>query len=407
MTDAESPGGRRARPVTPRGLRPADLLRVGAVGLVARPLRVVLSALGIAIGIAAVVAVVGVSASSRAEVTAALDRLGTNLLTASPGSTLFGEDAKLPVESVAMVGRIAPVRSATATGKVAASVYRNDHIPTGRTSSIAVVAVRQDLLSTLGGTVARGAWLNDATARYPAVVLGDTSARRLGIRTPASRVWLGGRWYGVAGILDPVPLAPEIDSSALIGWEAAQTYAGFDGHPTTLYTRSDPAQVEAVRSVLAATVNPPAPYEVKVSRPSDALAAERATKSALNGLLLGLGLVGLVVGGVGIANTMVISVIERRAEIGLRRSLGATRAHIRAQFLTESLLLSALGGIAGTVVGAAVTAAYATSRGWPTALPAWALVGAVLVTVPIGVIAGVYPALRASSVAPAQALSMQ
>jgi putative ABC transport system permease protein len=406
MTGAAAPAGPPARPPR-RSLRAADLFRVGVVGLVARPLRVVLSALGIAIGIAAVVAVVGVSASSRAEVTTVLDRLGTNLLTASPGSTLFGEDAKLPVESVAMVGRIAPVRSATATGKVAANVYRNDHIPTGRTSSIAVVAVRQDLLGTLGGTVRRGRWLNDATAHYPAVVLGDTSARRLGIRTPASRVWLGDRWYAVVGILDPVLLAPEIDSSALIGWQAAETYAGFDGHPTTLYTRSDPASVEAVRDVLAATVNPPAPYEVKVSRPSDALAAERATKSALNGLLLGLGLVGLVVGGVGIANTMVISVIERRAEIGLRRSLGATRAHIRAQFLTESLLLSALGGIAGTVVGGAVTTAYATSRGWPTELPAWALAGAVLVTLPIGVLAGVYPALRASSVAPAQALSMQ
>ena len=154
------------------------------------------------------------------------------------------------------------------------------------------------------------------------MVLGATAARRLG-RVPA--VYLDGRWFTVIGTLEPVPLATELDSSVLVGWAAASAYLGFDGHPTTVYTRSVDAQVEAVRAVLAPTANPEHPNEVKVDRPSPALAARRATTATFTALLLGLGAVALLVGGIGVANTMVISVLERRAEIGLRRSLGATR----------------------------------------------------------------------------------
>lgn len=389
----------------PSRLRLVDVWRVGASGLRARPLRVALAALGIAIGIGAMVAVVGISASSRADLDARLDRLGTNLLTVSPGSTLFGERAKLPVEAVTMVRRIAPVQSATATGKVNANVYRNAHIPSARTSSLAVLAAQLDLLPTVGGHMSTGKWLNQATATYPGVVLGASAAERLGVDRPGSRVWLGGQWFSVVGTLNAVALAPELDSAALVGWPAAKTYLAFDGHPTTVYSRSVPARVEDVRSVLAATANPQSPYEVKISRPSDALTAQRETQAALSGMLLGLGLVALVVGGVGVANTMVISVLERRSEIGLRRALGATRGQIRVQFLTESLLLSLLGGAAGALLGAAVTAAYSGYQNWPVVVPPWVTFGGVLATVPIGVAAGIYPAVRAALLAPATALS--
>jgi putative ABC transport system permease protein len=379
------------------------MLRVAGVGLRARPLRAFLSALGIAIGIAAMTAVVGISSSSRADLDRALAALGTNLLTVSPGSTMFGSDATLPDESVRMISRIGPVRRVSAIGTVSdTSVYRTDRIPAAETGGLSVQAAQLSLLDTVSARLVSGTWLNAATARYPAVVLGAAAARRLG-SVPA--VWLGGRWFTVVGVLAPAPLAPELDSSVLVGWPAATTYLGFDGHPTTVYTRSTDSQVEAVRAVLAATANPENPNEVKVSRPSDALAAQRATDRTFTGLLLGLGAVALLVGGIGVANTMVISVLERRAEIGLRRSLGATRGQIRTQFVTESLLLSMLGGVGGVLGGLAVTALYAMTRTWPTVVPAWALIGGVGATVLIGAIAGLYPAIRAARLAPTEALA--
>jgi putative ABC transport system permease protein len=391
----------------PARLSPGDVARVGAVGLRTRPVRVVLSALGIALGIAAMVAVVGISASSRADLNAQLDRLGTNLLTVTPGQTLFGKDAKLPKESVGMVGRIGPILSVSATGNLSATVRRTDRIPSGETGGIAVLAGRTDLLGTVGGRVRSGAWLNAGTARYPTVVLGSKAATRLGIdkAEPGTQVWLGGRWFTVIGILDPVELAPELDSAAVVGFDVAEKLLGFDGHPTTLYERSTEATVDAVRNVLPRTANPEHPEEVLVSRPSDALAARAAADTAFTGLLLGLGAVALLVGGVGVANTMVISVLERRAEIGLRRALGATRGQVRLQFLSESLLLSLLGGVVGALLGALVTGGYAATRGWPMAVPGWVLAGGVAATLVIGTIAGVYPAVRAARLAPTVALA--
>ncbi len=389
-------------------LRPADVVRVGAAGLRTRPTRVLLSALGIAIGIAAMIAVVGISASSREDLNRQLTALGTNLLRVSPGQTLFGDKAHLPDEAIGMIGRIPPVTSVTATGVVdSAHVYRNDRIPAAQSGGIGVVAARTDLLDTVGATVVSGAFLNDATAGYPAVVLGSSAADKLGVVAagPDARVWLGGRWFTVVGVLAPVELAPELDTSALIGWPVAEQRLGFDGHPTTVYTRVREDAVERVQAVLAATANPQSPGEVEVSRPSDALAAKRATDETLTALLLGLGAVALLVGGVGVANTMVISVLERRPEIGLRRSLGATRGQIRVQFLVESQLLSALGGAGGVLLGIAVTGGYATTQHWPTVIPAWATAGGLIATLVIGGLAGLYPAMRAARLAPTEALA--
>ncbi|MGW2084698.1 ABC transporter permease [Streptomyces sp. NPDC001880] len=386
-------------------LAPADVVRLGGTGLRTRPLRVFLSALGIALGVAAVIAVVGISGSGRAEVDRRLDALGTNLLRVAPGETLDGAEAKLPVESVAMIGRVPPVQQVAATGSTGAHIYRNDRIAIGRTGSLDVLAAGSDLLPAVGGHVRKGRWLDSATEKYPAVVLGATAAQRLDVYTPGTRVWLGGRWFSLVGVLDQVPLAPELDSAALVGRPAARTYLRFDGHPSTIYVRAEDSQVTSVRAVLAATANPAKPGEVQISRPSDALAAREATQSALTGLLLGLGGVALLVGGVGVGNTMVISVLERRPEIGLRRALGATKGQIRTQFVTESLLLSLIGGLGGTVLGTLITAGYAFSRDWPTVVPAWASAAGIGSTLLIGMIAGLYPAVRASRLSPTQALS--
>ncbi|MFA1551672.1 ABC transporter permease [Actinomadura chokoriensis] len=390
----------------PARLGPRDALRVGAAGLRSRPMRVFLSALGIAIGIAAMIGVVGISTSSRAQLQASLDRLGTNLLTAGPGRDMLGDDAKLPAEAVGMVRRMPDVESAAATAKLDDThVYRNDHIPEGESGGISVLAADLALPRTVGLTTSAGTWLNAGTAGYPAVVLGADTAEALGVSTPNVQVWLGSQWFTVVGVLEPNQLAPELDSAALVGWDAAATRLGFDGHPTTVYTRAHKDAVPEVRDLLAATASPQAPNEVEVSRPSDALAAQDATDQAFTGLLLGLGGVALLVGGVGVANTMVISVLERRAEIGLRRSLGATRGQIRLQFLTESQLLAALGGVGGVAIGIVVTAVFAVTQGWPTVVPVWAMAGGILATLLIGGLAGLYPAVRAARLAPTEALA--
>jgi putative ABC transport system permease protein len=392
----------------PARLRPSDVVRVGGTGLRTRPLRVVLSALGIAIGIAAMTAVVGISSSSQAQLNNLLDRLGTNLLTVTPGQTLFGDNASLPKESVSMIGRIGSVTTVSATGTVKdTSVRRTDLISELETGGISVQAAHLTLLETLDVEVHSGTWLNAATAKYPAVVLGSVAAKRLGISHagPDVQVWLGDRWFTVVGILKPVPLAPEIDTSALVGFPVAQKLLGFDGHPSKVYERSLDDAVGTVRGVLAATANPQNPEEVKVSRPSDAVSARRAADQAFTGLLVGLGAVALLVGGIGVANTMVISVLERRGEIGLRRALGATKGQVRLQFLAESIILSVLGGVAGAMLGAAVTAAYANTRGWPAVVPLWALAGGIGATIVIGAVAGLYPSARAARMSPTAALS--
>jgi putative ABC transport system permease protein len=387
-------------------VRARDVLHLGSLGLRGKRSRAVLTALGIAIGIAAMVAVVGISSSSRADLLAQLDRLGTNLLQVQPGQDVFGTQAQLPKTAPAMIRRIAPVQSAAATRTVPTTVRRTDKIPAGESGGIQVVATEPELVSTLGATMRTGRFLDRATTTVPAVVLGSEAATRLGISSLEGnpQVFIGGHWFAVIGILETVPLAPDIDRSVLVGYDVAERLFGIDEAPSTVRVRTDPDQVEAVRAVLASTADPKKPSDVSVTRPSDALTAKAEADRSLTALLLGLGAVALVVGGVGIANTMVISVLERRTEIGLRRALGATKGAVRAQFLVEAVLLAALGGLAGIAMGSAVTAVYATTRGWSISVPIVALGGGVGVALALGAVAGLYPAARAARLAPAEAI---
>ncbi|GGT20775.1 ABC transporter permease [Streptomyces tanashiensis] len=392
-------------PLRPARLSARDVLRTGAIGLRTRRTRVVLSALGIAIGIATMIAVVGLSTSSRADLMSRLDRLGTNLLTAEAGRDPYGQEVTLPKNAVAMVQRIGPVQHATATGDVDARIRRSDVVPEERTAGVTAQAARPDLLTALGAKVSRGVWLNRANERLPVTVLGAVAARRLGVTEPGEKIMMNDEYVVVVGILEPIELVPNLDRVALVGFPAAERYFAFDGHPSTVFERSPDSTVEDVRAVLARTVSPGNPVGVKVSRPSDALAAKAATDKGLTALMLGLGAVALLVGGVGVANTMVVSVLERRQEIGLRRALGATRGAVRLQFLTESLLLSALGGLAGAVLGAAATHGFALVQGWTPVVPPWSLGGGLAATLAIGALAGLYPAVRASRLDPTTALN--
>jgi putative ABC transport system permease protein len=382
----------------------ADLISLGSLGIRTRRLRAALSALGIALGIATVVVVTGIPASSQQALLDELTALGTNLLRAQPAQR--NEDpVLLPESSVAMVQRIGPVTAAAAVANTHARVRRNDLLDPGHSSDITVLAATPNLLDAVNGHVQSGEFL--PRPDFPSVVLGNTAAQRLGIANAADQpaVFVGERWFTVVGVLGPMPLAPDIERSVLVGWEAARTQLGFDGHPTVVYVKAREESIEDVRAVLPATLYGEIPGLVQVSRPSDALAAKRATQNSYSALFLGLAGVALLVGGVGVANTMVISVLERRSEIGLRRALGATRGHIRAQFLTEAVLLSSLGGLAGTALGALGVAGYATLHDWPIVIPLPVLVSGVLAAFVVGAAAGLYPSIRAARLTPTQALS--
>jgi putative ABC transport system permease protein len=392
----------------PARLRPADLGRLASVGLRTRKLRAGLSALGIAIGVAAIVAVLGLSASSQAGLLAEIAQLGTNLLTVQNGQDFNGGTAELPLAAPGMIARLPGVQQQVqSTGQVAGvSVFRSPLIPAIETNALQVQATSLGLPAAVGTSLARGRFLNSATATQPAAVLGAAAAQRLGIDRifPGQRIVIGSTWFYVTGILKPAVLAPDIDSSILIGYPAAQRYLGFDGHPSTIYLRANDSAVQRVDGLLAAQANPENPGNVEVSQPSAALVAQAEAKSAFNVLFLGLGAVALLVGAIGVANIMVISVLERRSEIGLRRALGATKGHIRVQFLAEAILLSLAGGIAGIAAGAAATAIYAHTRGWATVVPPLAWAGGLAAAILIGGAAGLLPALRAARLSPTQAL---
>jgi len=395
-----------AQALTPSKLRLGDLARLASVGLRTRRLRATLSALGIAIGVAAIVAVLGLSASSQAGLLSEIDRLGTNLLDVTNGQTLFGQTAELPDAAPAMIKRIGPVTQVQSTGTVGGNVFRSPLIPSIDTDAISISAASLGLPRAVGTSIAQGRFLNAATAREPVAVLGAAAAQRLGIDRVFSgeRIWLDGMWFYVAGILRSAPLVPGIDSTVLVGFPAAEHYLDFNGHPSEVYVRAHNSQVDAVDKILAATANPENRSNVDVSQPSAALVARADAQGAFNDLFLALAAVALLVGAVGVANIMIIGVLERRSEIGLRRALGATKANIRTQFLSEAILLAMLGGVVGVVGGIIATAIYASTKGWAVVIPPLAWGGGLTAALAIGAIAGLLPAIRAARMSPTEAL---
>jgi putative ABC transport system permease protein len=397
------------RATDPVRLSPGDVLRLGLVGLRVRKLRAALSALGISLGIATMIVVTGIPASSQKALLQQLTALRTNMLQAQPQPNQT-PPVLLPESADAMARRIGPVTDASAVANTHQSVQRTDRSDPSDSVGISVLAARDGLLSTVNGSVHSGRFLGPATDRFPTVVLGYQAASWLGFRElvpgqPLPQVSIDHRWFTVIGILDPMPLTPDLQQAVMVGWPAAATYLHFDGHPTVVYLKAREDALEDVRSVLPATLHPELPGLIQVSRPSDALAAKRATERTFSSLFLGLAGVALLVGGIGVANTVIISVLERRREIGLRRALGANRGQIRGQFLTEAVVLSGFGGAAGAVLGALGVVGYATYEGWPSVVPLASVAEGIGGALLVGVAAGVYPSIRAARLTPTEALA--
>ena len=405
-TPARSTLAADSRPVR---LAPRDILGLGLLGIRTRKMRAALSALGISIGIATLIVVTGIPASSQKHLMNQLSALGTNMLQAVPQPNQ-DPPVLLPPESVDMVARIGPVTVASAVGNTNTEVFRNDHISQDDYAGLAVLATKPNLLQAINASVQSGRFIDPATEKFPTAVLGSVAATRMGVARvipgqPAPQIYINQHWFTVIGVLARTPLSPDIDRSVMVGWDAARSQLNFGGNPTVIYVKAKEPAIDDVRSVLPATIYPELPGMVQVSRPSDALAAKRDTQTTFSALFLGLAGVALLVGGIGVANTMVISVLERRKEIGLRRALGANRGQIRGQFLTESVALSGLGGLAGTLIGIAATIGYAVYQGWPPVIPLTAVGAGFAGAVLIGMIAGVYPSVRASRLTPTEALA--
>jgi putative ABC transport system permease protein len=372
-----------------------------------RKLRAALSALGIAIGIGAMVAVVGVSASAQANLLAEINALGTNLLTVTPGQTFLGSNEVLPDTAVPMIGHMQEVLSDAAVYQVSgANVYRSPLVPSAETGGLGVDAAADNLPDVMGAAMASGHFLNSVSDRFPEAVLGAEAASVLRISHVGGHVmvYLGKTWFTVVGIMRSATLDTSLDSDVFISLPVAERTFQVKPNPSEIYVRANQDHVPRVSNLLAATADPQQPDGVQVSRPSDELEARAAAKGQFTALLAGLGAVALLVGAIGIANIMVISVLERRGEIGLRRALGATRRHISTQFLTESALLAVLGGVAGLAIGAGATAIYSQTKHAPVVVPLYVLIAAPAAGLAIGAVAGLYPAAKAARLSPTEAL---
>jgi putative ABC transport system permease protein len=306
-----------------------------------------------------------------------------------------------------MIGHMLNVLSDAAVYQVSsANVYRNPLVDSAQTGGIGVDAAGDNLPAVMGTKMTSGHFLDSVSDRFPEAVLGAQAASVLQISHVGGHVmvYLGNTWFTVVGIMSSATLDTNLDSDVFISLPVAERMFQTKPNPSTIYVRANQNHVAQVSNLLPATADPQQPDGVSASRPSDTLEARAAAKGQFTALLAGLGAVALLVGAIGIANIMVISVLERRGEIGLRRALGATKRHISTQFLTESALLALLGGIAGLLLGAAATAIYAQAKNEPFVIPVYVLIAAPAAGFAIGAIAGLYPAAKAARLSPTEAL---
>ncbi|MDF1489599.1 ABC transporter permease [Tessaracoccus caeni] len=397
----------RARFAGRSRLRGRDLLRTAWIGVTSRPLRTALASLGVALGIASLAALTGVAASNQAQLLADLDRMGANLAVVSPVPGTDDQPIPLPDEAPVLLERVDGVADVGVfeTAPEGAYVYRNDLIPERETNGLQVVVARPDVFSAIEARLAVGRWFDEASRGLPTTVLGRTAADRLGVSAPGDRVWIAGQWHGVIGILDSAGLATSIDTAAILPdrWVREAFEGTTIGDIDSIYVRAAPGRVDEIRDTLRSAASPGSPF-VRVDTLSDLAGARTTADDSLSTLGVALAGIALLVGAVGIANTMVVTVLERRGEIGLRRSLGAKPGHVAVQFLTEAAALALIGGVVGLLLGVAAAAGFAVLNEQPVIIPLGVVLASPPVAVVVGALAGVYPSLRASRLSPTVAL---
>ena len=391
-------------------LRAIDVVAQAVRGLTSRKLRTALTALGISIGIASLISIQGITEANQAAARAEIDALGSDFLFITPGTGITEEAELLPYAPATLDSHISDLEYVAALYPVDARARRNELIPEAQTGGVTISAITSadlDLLEPVNGSVQFGRFHDPTSVEVPAVVLGSLAAERLGIRhlTGHPTINISGTNFSVIGVLDEFEiLNTDLNRTAIIGLNVAANLFETPDNPGAIYAQVQPEQLDDVRELIPAQANPFAPGEVAVSRPTEALEIREVIDETFARILQSLALIVLAVGGIGIANIMVISVIERRGEIGLRRSLGATRKHIASQFIIESTVLSLLGGVLGVAIGVAIVIGYAQYKDFDLIIPWFWLTIGVGAAFVLGALAGLYPAWRASRLDPAEAV---
>ena len=388
-----------------------DLVGVAWTGLTARKVRTLLIMLGPIVGVAAMVGAVGLTESAKGDLKAKLGKLGTNLIIAQAGGTFGSQNPTFPADAVQRAKALSTVTSAAATTNLSSVIA----VPTEGSSDfyqsfpVPVRAADTDLPSVLAVPMVDGRWLNSSDSKLHTVsaVLGAGIAKQYAyLRGESRTIRLNDTNFGVVGVLAPVALDPDLDNAVFITQWAAKHYFATDGKPNQLYIRSTNGTTQATADAIPTAINLGGPEQVSTKVPSDVLQAASQADKTLQQTALFAGLLALAVGGLGIANVMSISVIQRSSEIGIRRVVGHSRSKIGSQFLLESLFVGVLGGILGAALGIGIVYLVSAFANWVVVInyhkiPIWMTLALI-----VSVGAGLYPSIKAARLEPLETLRL-
>ncbi len=405
----------KAAAAAPRsGITLRDLLDEAIAGMFARPGRMVLTVLGVVIGLTALVATLGLTRTAGNRIISQFDTLAATelFIQARPGrSTGIVDPRALPWD--------APERLARLNGVVAAGTLSEVDVGNALVSSspvkdplaqsafkLAVHAASPGLFRAVRAELETGRLpdLGHSQRADRVAVLGPDAAERLGVRglSQLPAIYVGDHLYLVIGILRDVARRPELLGSVILPEGTARKHFGLvgPGH-VVVETRIGAAYLIADQARPA--LRPDDPRVLKVEVPQEPRRVRDEVQTDLNVMFLLLGGLSLVVGAIGIANITLVGVMERTGEIGLRRAIGATRGHIAAQFLFESASMGVIGGVIGASLGVLIVVAVSAYQIWTPVLDPAAPFLAPLVGGGIGLVSGAYPALRAANLEPVEA----